>query len=61
MMEEANREGANAVIGVRLDYETIGSGASMLMICASGTAVTVASTKGEQGGGGQPIPPSELK
>jgi uncharacterized protein YbjQ (UPF0145 family) len=49
MMEEANRQGANAVVGVRIDYETIGSGASMLMICASGTAVTAESTNGESG------------
>lgn len=31
--------GANAVVGVDLDYETIGQGNSMLMVCASGTAV----------------------
>jgi uncharacterized protein YbjQ (UPF0145 family) len=31
--------GANAVVGVDLDYETIGSGGSMLMVTASGTAV----------------------
>jgi uncharacterized protein YbjQ (UPF0145 family) len=31
--------GANAIIGIDLDYETIGSGASMLMVSASGTAV----------------------
>jgi uncharacterized protein YbjQ (UPF0145 family) len=39
MLREAKRQGANAVIAVRIDYETIGSGASMLMICATGTAV----------------------
>lgn len=34
--------GANAVIGVDLDYETIGGGSgSMLMVSASGTAVTI--------------------
>jgi uncharacterized protein YbjQ (UPF0145 family) len=38
MAEDAKRLGANAVIGVDLDYETIG--ASMLMVSASGTAVT---------------------
>ena len=31
--------GANAVVGIDLDYETIGS--SMLMVTASGTAVIV--------------------
>jgi uncharacterized protein YbjQ (UPF0145 family) len=32
---------ANAIVGVDLDYETIGSGGSMLMVTASGTAVTI--------------------
>lgn len=32
--------GANAVVGIDLDYETIGQGSSMLMVTASGTAVT---------------------
>lgn len=31
--------GANAVIGVDLDYETVGQGGSMLMVAAAGTAV----------------------
>lgn len=31
--------GANAVIGIDLDYETIGNNSSMLMVTASGTAV----------------------
>ena len=39
MQEEAKQRGANAVIGVDLDYETIGQ--SMLMVVASGTAVVV--------------------
>lgn len=38
MQEKAEALGANAVIGVDLDYETIGAG-SMLMVSASGTAV----------------------
>ena len=33
--------GANAVIGVDLDYEVVGSGGSMLMVSASGTAVII--------------------
>ncbi len=43
MEEEAKRLGANAVIGVDLDYENIttGNGGGMLMVSASGTAVTV--------------------
>ena len=36
---EAQRLGANAVVGVDLDYETIGG--TMLMVSASGTAVTI--------------------
>ena len=41
MTEEARALGANAVIGVDLDYETIsmGKGGNMLMVSASGTAV----------------------
>ena len=39
MQQEAQRLGANAVIGIDLDYETIGN--SMLMVSASGTAVEV--------------------
>ena len=41
MAAEAQRLGANAIIGVDLDYETVGSGGSMLMVTAAGTAVTV--------------------
>ena len=41
MVEEAEKLGANAVIGVDLDYETItvGQHGGMLMVSASGTAV----------------------
>lgn len=39
MEEQARHLGANAVLGVDLDYETVGGG-SMLMVSASGTAVT---------------------
>ncbi len=41
MTAQAASLGANAVIGVDLDYETIGQGGSMLMVSASGTAVTL--------------------
>ena len=41
MEDEARRLGANAVIGVDLDYETVGGTGSMLMVTASGTAVLV--------------------
>jgi uncharacterized protein YbjQ (UPF0145 family) len=35
----AQAAGADAVVGVDLDYETVGQGGSMLMVTASGTAV----------------------
>ena len=41
MEEQARMLGANAVIGVDLDYETVGGSGSMLMVTAAGTAVTV--------------------
>ncbi len=43
MVEEAQRLGGNAVIGIDLDYETVqvGNGGGMLMVSASGTAVLV--------------------
>ena len=41
MTDMAAALGANAVIGVDLDYETIGSNGSMLMVTAAGTAVRV--------------------
>lgn len=41
MGECAAQRGANAVVGIDLDYETVGNGGSMLMVTASGTAVIV--------------------
>ena len=41
MVERARAVGADAVIGIDLDYETIGRNGSMLMVSASGTAVTL--------------------
>ena len=41
MMERANMMGANAIVGIDLDYETIGANGSMLMVAASGTAVVL--------------------
>ncbi len=41
MTMQAVSLGGNAVIGVDLDYETIGTNGSMLMVSASGTAVIV--------------------
>jgi uncharacterized protein YbjQ (UPF0145 family) len=40
MAEEAQALGADAIVGVDLDYEHLGAeGKSMLMVCANGTAV----------------------
>ena len=39
MSDQAERMGANAVIGIDLDYETVGANGSMLMVTAAGTAV----------------------
>ena len=41
MEEQAARLGANAVIGVDLDYETVGGSGRMLMVTATGTALTI--------------------
>ncbi len=38
---EAARVGANAVVGIDLDYEVIGQSGSMLMVSVSGTAVVI--------------------
>lgn len=41
MMERAEKIGANAVIGVKIDYEPMGESNYMLMVVASGTAVVI--------------------
>jgi uncharacterized protein YbjQ (UPF0145 family) len=41
MAERARAMGANAVVGVDLDYEVLGTNNGMLMVSASGTAVVV--------------------
>jgi len=43
MQQQAAQMGANAVIGIDLDYETIqiGNGGGMMMVSASGTAVVL--------------------
>jgi uncharacterized protein YbjQ (UPF0145 family) len=41
MTDKAAALGANAVIGVDIDYETVGSNGSMLMVTAAGTAVRI--------------------
>lgn len=41
MARQAEALGANAVVGIDLDYETVGGSGSMLMVTCSGTAVRV--------------------
>jgi uncharacterized protein YbjQ (UPF0145 family) len=41
LQDRARQMGGNAVVGVDLDYEVIGKEGSMLMVSASGTAVTL--------------------
>lgn len=39
MAEQARQMGADAVVGIDLDYEVLGANQGMLMVSASGTAV----------------------
>ena len=41
MMDRAREWGANAIVGIDIDYETIGANGSMLMVAVSGTAVVI--------------------
>ncbi len=41
MAERAHELGGNAVVGIDIDYESVGAQGSMLMVSVSGTAVTV--------------------
>jgi len=41
LAEAARAVGANAIVGIDLDYEVVGQGGSMLMVSASGTAVEI--------------------
>ncbi|MDR1641877.1 MAG: heavy metal-binding domain-containing protein [Clostridiales bacterium] len=41
MSDRAHALGANAVVGVKVDYEVLGANGNMLMVIASGTAVDV--------------------
>jgi uncharacterized protein YbjQ (UPF0145 family) len=40
LADEAERLGANAVVGAKIDYETVGN-QNMMMVSASGTAVKI--------------------
>ncbi|WP_371362702.1 heavy metal-binding domain-containing protein [Pantoea ananatis] len=39
--EQASALGANAVVGIDIDYETVGKDSSMLMVSVTGTAVVI--------------------
>ena len=41
MMQRAQAMGANAIVGIDIDYETVGANGSMLMVATSGTAVII--------------------
>jgi uncharacterized protein YbjQ (UPF0145 family) len=41
MSQKAAALGANAIVAIDIDYETVGAGGSMLMVSVSGTAVTL--------------------
>ena len=41
MSQRAKAQGANAVVGIDLDYETLDQNGGMLMVSVSGTAVRV--------------------
>lgn len=41
LQQQAQKVGANAVVGVDLDYEVLGGKNGMLMVAASGTAVII--------------------
>lgn len=41
MSQRAEALGANAILGVDIDYETVGQSGSMLMVATSGTAVRI--------------------
>ena len=41
MMQRVQTLGANAIVGIDIDYETIGANGSMLMVATSGTAVVI--------------------
>ena len=41
MMQRAQQMVANAIVGIDIDYETVGQSGSMLMVSTSGTAVVI--------------------
>lgn len=41
LIAKAQSMGANAIVGISLDFETVGTTSSMLMVLATGTAVKI--------------------
>lgn len=41
MTQQAAERSANAIVGIDIDYETVGTNGGMMMVSVSGTAVTV--------------------
>ena len=41
LQQRAAQKGANAIVGIYLDYETVGANGGMLMVTVSGTAVVI--------------------
>ena len=41
MVQRAENIGCNAIVGIDLDYETVGANSSMLMVTCSGTGVVI--------------------
>lgn len=41
LQQRAAQKGANAIVGIDLDYETVGANSGMLMVTVSGTAVVI--------------------
>jgi uncharacterized protein YbjQ (UPF0145 family) len=41
MSQQATDLGANAIVGIDIDYETVGAQGGMLMVSVSGTAVSI--------------------
>ncbi len=41
LQERASYLGANAIVAIDIDYETVGANGSMLMVAVSGTAVII--------------------
>lgn len=54
LQHRARLLGADAVVGVRLDYEVLGQGGGMMMVCATGTAVELMPLDS------RPLPPPPL-